>query len=161
MSNRHPQEQCILVWTALRHVHIRINAQLEMALRDQCALSLSEFDAMAALYFCQPATVTVNALAEAVNLSQPATSRLLDRLEHRGWITRQRSGDDARQICLELTDWGRQQTARAISLHGEIVRESLSAKLSSEDHQQLLTILSRLNPRQSAPPAIHSPADRT
>jgi DNA-binding MarR family transcriptional regulator len=161
MSDRHPQEQCIFVWTALRHVHNRINAQLEMALRDQCALSISEFDAMAALHFCQPATITVNALAEAVNLSQPATSRLLDRLEHRGWITRQRSEDDTRQICLQLTDSGRQQTAGAISLHGEIVRENLSAKLSSEDHQKLLTILSRLTPPQSAPPAIPAPADRT
>ena len=49
-------------------------------------------------------TVTPGMLREALNLSSPATTALIDRLDHAGHVTRARSNVDRRQVHLEMTD---------------------------------------------------------
>ncbi len=53
-------------------------------------------------------TVTPGRLGEALNLSSPATTALMDRLDRAGHLTRHRSAEDRRQIQLAMTDHARQ-----------------------------------------------------
>jgi DNA-binding MarR family transcriptional regulator len=52
-------------------------------------------------------TVTPGMLREELNLSSPATTALVDRLDSAGHVTRRRSDVDRRQVHLELTDHAR------------------------------------------------------
>lgn len=51
--------------------------------------------------------LTPGKLGEALNLSSPATTALLDRLERNGHVNRQRSEIDRRQVQLAMTDHAR------------------------------------------------------
>lgn len=50
---------------------------------------------------------TVGSMAERVGLAQATVTSLLDRLEERGLIRRERSDTDRRQVNVELTEEGR------------------------------------------------------
>ncbi|BBE24016.1 transcriptional regulator [Arthrobacter sp. MN05-02] len=52
-------------------------------------------------------TVTPGLLREELNLSSPATTALVDRLDSAGHVTRRRSEVDRRQVHLEMTEKAR------------------------------------------------------
>lgn len=52
-------------------------------------------------------TMTPGALGAALNLSSPATTALVDRLDRAGHLARRRSEKDRRQVHLEMTDSAR------------------------------------------------------
>lgn len=52
-------------------------------------------------------TVTPGLLREELNLSSPATTALVDRLDSAGHVTRRRSAIDRRQVHLEMTEKAR------------------------------------------------------
>jgi DNA-binding MarR family transcriptional regulator len=88
-------------------------------------------------------TTTPTALAEAVSLSQGTVSGILDRLEARALLKRERSGQDKRKFLVRLTDAGRELIATAPSpLH-----EQFSTRLSAlpEGEQAMIDwVLSRV-----------------
>ncbi|MDQ6753549.1 MAG: MarR family transcriptional regulator [Actinomycetota bacterium] len=51
--------------------------------------------------------VTPGRLGDALNLSSPATTALLDRLDRAGHVRRQRDGADRRQVQVVMTDQAR------------------------------------------------------
>jgi len=53
--------------------------------------------------------VTVAMVAEAVQLSAPTVSRILDKLEKRGYVVRERNSKDRRRVCVSLTEQGWQR----------------------------------------------------
>jgi DNA-binding MarR family transcriptional regulator len=53
------------------------------------------------------AAATPGKLGQALNLSSPAVTALIDRLEHSGHVTRQRGQTDRRQVELAMTDGAR------------------------------------------------------
>ena len=59
------------------------------------------------------ATTTVTALAERLHLDPGTLSPLLKRLEALGYVTRERSAVDARQVRVALTDEGRARRQEA------------------------------------------------
>lgn len=70
---------------------------------------------------------TPGALASAVHLSQGTVTGILDRLEARGLVRRERSQNDKRRVLLQLTASGEELVARAPSpLH-----EQLSIRLAA------------------------------
>ena len=56
--------------------------------------------------FPETTEVTVALVAESVQLSAPTVSRILDRLEKNGYITRERTSTDRRKVCVSLTEEG-------------------------------------------------------
>jgi DNA-binding MarR family transcriptional regulator len=59
-------------------------------------------------------------LGEATSLSSPATTTLLDRLERKGFVRRQRDTVDRRKVLIELTPAGR---GKIDELWGPLARE--------------------------------------
>ncbi len=54
--------------------------------------------------------ITVAMVAEAVQLSAPTVSRILDKMEKGGFVARERSSKDRRRVCVSLTEEGWQRT---------------------------------------------------
>ena len=63
-----------------------------------CLKAISEFPA--------DTDVTVAMVAEAVQLSAPTVSRILDKLEKGSYVARQRNAKDRRRVCVSLTEDG-------------------------------------------------------
>lgn len=57
--------------------------------------------------------MTARQIAQSMNLTQATVTSLLDRLQERGWITRERGQQDRRRVHVRLTAEGGQQLERA------------------------------------------------
>ncbi len=57
--------------------------------------------------------MTARQIAHSMNLTQATVTSLLDRLQERGWITRERGTQDRRRVHVRLTEEGQQQLQRA------------------------------------------------
>jgi DNA-binding MarR family transcriptional regulator len=86
---------------------------------------------------------TVAELARECQLDTGAMTRLLDRLEAKGLVTRVRSSEDRRVVNLELTKEGR-EAARHIPTVLCKVQNAFLQGLSIEEWQQLKDLLRRV-----------------
>ena len=67
--------------------------------------------------------ITVAMVAEAVQLSAPTVSRILDKMEKAGYISRERRSKDRRRVCVSLTDTGWQRLENLPTpLHEEFLK---------------------------------------
>ena len=82
------------------------------------------------------------ALSAAVGTDQSSLVSLLDRLQARGWIERQRAPHDRRYHVLSLTEQGRRSLAELKDL---VVRQDrdLSQRLTGDDRAALANLLRR------------------
>lgn len=83
-------------------------------------------------------------LGRHVLLSQPALSRLVDRLVERGLVGRCADPADARAAHLTLTPAGRELQQRIGRRHGAHVARAMSAALSLEELQLLESLTLKL-----------------
>ncbi|MEV7213547.1 MarR family transcriptional regulator [Kitasatospora cineracea] len=96
-------------WCALTALHGRIEAHVERALQAEHQLSVREFsvlDVLSAQHDGDGGHFRMNQLADAVVLSQSATTRLVTRLEDRGLLARYLCPTDRRGIYTNVTPAG-------------------------------------------------------
>ncbi|RBM20722.1 MarR family winged helix-turn-helix transcriptional regulator [Streptomyces sp. PT12] len=117
-------------WCALSTLHDRIEAHIERALQAEHALSAREFSVLTVLDQ-QPEGeendhFRMNELADALSLSQSATTRLVNRLEDRGLLSRFLCPTDRRGIYTDVTDEGRRLLAKARPTNDAALSEALA-----------------------------------
>lgn len=96
-------------WCALSLLHGKIEAHIERALQSHHDLSVREYSLLEVLSRQHSGTgghLQMKQVAEAVVLSQSATTRLVTRLEDRGLLTRYLCDTDRRGIYTDVTDTG-------------------------------------------------------
>ena len=93
-------------WRTLASLHGMIETRLERALTAAAGLSVVEFTVLDALSRQDGWHMRMQQLARATALSASATTRLVNRLEDRGLLTRILCADDRRGIYTELTTSG-------------------------------------------------------
>ena len=101
--------------------------------------SIREYDVLYTLSKCHEGT-RISDLQQHVLLSQPALSRLVDRLEERGLVARCEDPDDARARRVSLTEAGRELQRSIGRAHAHDVAEAM-ARLTAEE-LEILTSLS-------------------
>jgi DNA-binding MarR family transcriptional regulator len=106
-------------------------------------VSLREYDVLYALSKCRepPRMVELN---RYVLLSQPALSRMVDRLVERGLVERQGDPADGRGVRLSLTDSGRDVQRRIGGRHARSVARAVTAELNAVELRQLEILCSKL-----------------
>jgi DNA-binding MarR family transcriptional regulator len=85
----------------------------------------------------------ISAIARAVHLSQPTVSGVLDRLEGRGLVRRERSDRDRRSVIVTVTEKGEKLLRESPSLLQDRFREELS-RLEGWERYWLLSALQRV-----------------
>jgi DNA-binding MarR family transcriptional regulator len=90
----------------------------------QCGVSATQLWTLKEIA-SQPGIRTSN-LSQALSLHQSTTSNLLDKLEARGLIKRQRGGSDQREVRISLTDPGQQLLERAPGPREGLLHDALS-----------------------------------
>jgi DNA-binding MarR family transcriptional regulator len=86
---------------------------------------------------------SIGALARGVHLSQPTVSGVLDRLERRGYVRRERSESDRRAVVVTTTEKGEKVLRESPSLLQDRFREEL-ALLEGWERHWLLSALERI-----------------
>ncbi|WP_051423377.1 MarR family winged helix-turn-helix transcriptional regulator [Arthrobacter sp. MA-N2] len=85
-------------------------------------------------------TMTPGALRTALNLSSPATTALVDRLDRAGHLARHRSEKDRRQVHLEMTDSARATGSQLFSPLASAIAPVIGA-LSPEELHTVMTFM--------------------
>ena len=73
-------------------------------------LTYNQWHALISVYFARG--ITPATLARDLSYDKGATTRLIDQLEARGWMTRHREHDDRRLVALKLTAAGEELAHR-------------------------------------------------
>ena len=129
-------------WEALLTAHAVVMKQF--AAEDIWTdVSMREYDVLYTLSKC-PEPVRLSELNRHVLLSQPALSRLVDRLAERGLVSRQADPADGRGVRLSLTDAGRTVQREIGRRHARGVARAMTAGLTRGELAQLETICRKL-----------------
>jgi DNA-binding MarR family transcriptional regulator len=84
--------------------------------------------------------VTQSELADAMILSRPSITRILQRMERAGLVTRRTDAADQRQTLVALTDAGRDLQQALVAAMAEYVAVTL-ARMPERDRRELARIL--------------------
>jgi DNA-binding MarR family transcriptional regulator len=92
-----------------------------------------------------------NEISARMVAATPDMSRLLDRMEKAGWITRERAGDDRRQVSTFITDSGQKLlTVVETPVHEQVHR--LFEGIKATDLKMLVDVLARIRNRRAQLP---------
>ncbi|MEV6069888.1 MarR family transcriptional regulator [Nocardia sp. NPDC052001] len=115
-------------WCALTVLHGRIEAHIERALQAKHELSVREYSLLDVLSRQHDGTggmLQMKQVADAIVLSQSATTRLVTRLEDRGLLARYLCPTDRRGIYTKVSDTGRELLEAARPTNDAALREAL------------------------------------
>ena len=93
-------------------------------------------------------------LADTLGMHAPRLVALIDELEERGLVVRERDPEDRRNYAISLTDSGRQLLAVLGSASHEH-ELAVTAELHEEERAELLGLLRRLAEHQGLTPGVH------
>ncbi len=138
-DRRHPANDA---WEALLTAHASLIKRFaaEDVWED---LSMREYDVLYTLSKC-PGPIRLTELNRHVLLSQPALSRMADRLADRGLIRREADPEDGRGVRLSLTEAGLALQRRIGRRHARSVASVMTGELSPAELRRLEQICLKL-----------------
>lgn len=131
-------------WRAYLRAHATITRALEAELEAEQKLSLAAYDVLVQLAESPLRRLRMTELAEAVLLSRSGVTRLVDRLEKVGLVTRGPVETDGRGVAAELTEAGLSRLRIASRTHLAGVARHFAARLDPDDLAELERISRRL-----------------
>ncbi|WP_431874573.1 MarR family winged helix-turn-helix transcriptional regulator [Amycolatopsis sacchari] len=131
-------------WRTLAALHARIEDRLERDLQQAHSLSVSEYTVLDVLARQDGFHLRMNQLANAVVLSQSATTRLVSRLENRDLLQRYLCPTDRRGIYTEVTEAGRRLLDEARPTHDEALTRALTDAEQLPELAPLVDALAKL-----------------
>jgi DNA-binding MarR family transcriptional regulator len=140
---RHPANDA---WEALLTAHASLIRQFSA--QDVWEdLTMKEYDVLYTLSKC-PSPIRLSELNRHVLLSQPALSRMVDRLAERGLVCRSTDPRDGRGVRLALSEEGLAVQQRIGRRHGRSVARAMLARLTPAELRQLEELCARLQEPQ-------------
>lgn len=118
------------IWRRFAAVTTLLPAALESQLQHDAQLTHFGYWAMAMLSEAPNRSLRMSELAAMSNGSQSRLSHLISRLEERGWVRRERVGEDGRGYVAVLTDEGFEKVRETAPGHVEEVRRLIFDALS-------------------------------
>jgi DNA-binding MarR family transcriptional regulator len=132
-------------WEALLEAHAAL--MKEFAAEDIWAdVSMREYDVLYTLSKC-PEPIRLGELHRRVLLSQPALSRMVDRLAARGLVSRAVDPADGRGVLLSLTGAGRDRQRQVGRLHARSVATAMTRSLTADELARLRSLCAQLASR--------------
>lgn len=136
-------QPCLRTWLVLNSIHSQVECHLTNELQRTCSLTPTEFEALVR-FRSDPSGLRPGDIAVCVGLSQPAISRMINRLEQRGLVFRVADPADKRATRLTLTETGTDLCERAAAIFADSVRQALGNLLTAEQQSAILNVLGTL-----------------
>ncbi|MGQ4353526.1 MarR family winged helix-turn-helix transcriptional regulator [Streptomyces drozdowiczii] len=134
-------------WIALSLLHGKIETRIERALQSGHDLSVREYsllDVLSRQHNGPGGHLQMKQVADAVGLSQSATTRLVTRLEDRGLLTRYLCGTDRRGIYTDVTDSGLALLTEARPTNDSALRAALDEAAENPELAPLVRAVEEL-----------------
>ncbi|MHA6626692.1 MarR family winged helix-turn-helix transcriptional regulator [Pseudonocardia sichuanensis] len=128
-------------WRTLAALHGRLEEALEKALQAGFDLSVVEYTVLDTLARQDGWHMRMQQVARAAALSHSATTRLVNRLENRGLLSRYLCDDDRRGIYSQITEQGRELLERARPVHDATLKATLDAACDTPELAPLVEAL--------------------
>jgi DNA-binding MarR family transcriptional regulator len=129
-------------WRDVFEAHAAVMELLTAELRDEGGISLTEYDVLLHLAEARP-PVRMNELADAVVLSKSGLTRVVDRMEESGLLTRTPIAGDRRSIAIELTQAGRDLFRAARAVHRRGIQKHFIEYMEDQDVEVIRRVFGR------------------
>jgi DNA-binding MarR family transcriptional regulator len=131
-------------WTGFLQAHAAITRALDDDLREHHGLAYNSFEVLARLACADDQRLRMAELADQLVFTRSGVTRLIERLEHDGYVERCDAQDDARGVYALLTDEGFEAFEAATETHVSLLRDLYVGKLESGELARLNRLWERL-----------------
>jgi DNA-binding MarR family transcriptional regulator len=135
----------MITWATLHRAHARVRGYLTRRMESELGVSVLEHGSLYELSNAPDRRLLMAELADRLGLSPSATTRLVDRLEERGWVRRESPRENRRTINVIITADGRRAYVRNNRLFAATVEGAVAAHLSDDEMSTLISLLRRLS----------------
>lgn len=136
-------------WRGMLRVHSALIRDLDAELEREHGLPLTSYEVLLTLSGAPERQMRMSELADSVLLSRSGCTRLVDRLERVGLVTRGNCPRDARGAYAVLTEAGVERFGAARMTHLEGVRELFTSRFSENELAGMATLWDRVVPGAS------------
>lgn len=140
----HLSELHLAAWRTFLKAHATIVDRIDHDLAAEKRPSLSSYDVLIELYEAPDHRLRMHELAQRVVLSRSGLTRMVDRLEAEGLLTRDRSGTDRRGAYAVLTSQGVAALRQAWPVYARGISQYFAQWLTQEEAQIFVTALERI-----------------
>jgi len=134
----------IQAWVAFLSAHARVVSGVSRELETACGIPFTWFDVLFQLSVAPESRRRMHELARVVLLSKSGLTRLVDRIEEAGLVSRTAVPGDRRSLYVQLTPAGRRLQARARPLVQRSVADHFARHLTDEELAMLHDALGRI-----------------
>jgi DNA-binding MarR family transcriptional regulator len=131
-------------WRGFLTVYARVVGRLERELADEVDLPLTWYEVLLLLREAPDGRLRMHELADSRLLTRSAATRLVDRIEAAGLVTRSASEADRRGTFVELSPKGLATLRRAAPVHLRGIATHFTSHLSDEEAAVLSTVMARI-----------------
>lgn len=139
-----PSADHVAAWRALLTVHADLTERIDGALREAGVIPLRWYDALLCLCEAAGRRLRLADMAQAALLSRSGLSRLVDRLEEAGLLTREPVAHDARGAYAALTPEGLQALRQCWKVYGRQIEKLIGVRVTSTEARSVAKLLGRL-----------------
>jgi DNA-binding MarR family transcriptional regulator len=136
------------VWRDFLRAHDYLIRMLDADLRADQEMTISEFDVLIQLSMADGQRMRMRDLAHATLFSPSGLTRLCERLERGGLVSREGSAGDLRGTDAVLTDRGRERVRRAMPVHARSIKKRFACRFSAAELAQFGVALERICKQQ-------------
>ncbi|WP_327430276.1 MULTISPECIES: MarR family winged helix-turn-helix transcriptional regulator [unclassified Streptomyces] len=127
-------------WISLAHAYGHVSKALDRSLTQEHGISLAWFEVLARLNNAEGARMRLLQLSRDLVVSKASVTKLVDRMELAGLVSRETPVEDKRAVYAVLTQRGSATLARALPLQIHNIRQALS-DLSRDELESLQGML--------------------
>jgi DNA-binding MarR family transcriptional regulator len=133
-------------WHGLKRAHASLAKRVAAELERTHGLPLTSYEVLHHLAQAPGGRMRMCDLAESAQLSRSGLTRLADRLEREGLLTRCSCEHDARGAYACLTELGRERLCAARGTHLAVVREQFLSRFTEDELGALTELWDRIAP---------------
>jgi DNA-binding MarR family transcriptional regulator len=140
----HPRDAVVRAWARLAQAQQIALRTIEGALKAAKLPPLAWYDALLELERAGDRGLRPGELQSEMLLAQYNLSRLIDRIEHAGYVERRPCDDDGRGQVIVITSAGRDLRRRMWAVYGPAIQRALGDRLSPRQAETLDALLGKL-----------------
>ena len=134
----------VAAWLNLQQASRVLDGAFDQRLKAAAGLSMAEYEALFRLSHAGGKPMQMAQIATQLIASPSGTTRIVDRLERDGLITRHTPEENRRVVEINLTPKGRRILEKADRAFRGALRETFSANLSTREIETLRVLMRKL-----------------
>ena len=136
-----------IAWRDLLTVHAKLVRKMDADLAAAGLNPLEWYDVLLTLNEAPGRRLRLSELADRVLISRSGVTRLVDRIEAKGLLARERCGEDRRGAYAVLTDAGFQELRRMWVVYSQIIAEQFGRHMTDDEAVTLHRVFARMLPQ--------------